>query len=248
MASPSSNASPFLTARWVHLVMLNYEIDPAVLRDRVPAGTELDAWSGKHFVSMVAFQFLDTRVLGIPIPFHRDFDEVNLRFYVRRETGSEVRRGVVFVKEIVPRSAIALLARHLYNENYVALPMSHEDRLASEPRSIEYRWSTAARRCSLALKPMGSPRVPLDGSEEAFITEHYWGYTRQRDGSTIEYRVSHPRWQVWEGTDARFECDVASLYGSEFTPFLETQPSSAFLADGSDVTVYRGVPLAAPLA
>src|SRR6187455_2734884 len=133
----------FLTAEWRDLVMLNYEVDPAILLDLVPAGTELDLWQGRTLVSVVDFRFLRTRVLGLAIPWHIDFEEVNLRFYVRREASEGLRRGVVFVKEIVPRRAIAWLARLLYNENYVALPMSHwiDDRSSSQDgalREVEY--------------------------------------------------------------------------------------------------------------
>ncbi|HTO08358.1 MAG TPA: DUF2071 domain-containing protein, partial [Myxococcota bacterium] len=128
MTAAQSLGPVFLTAEWRDLAMLNYEIDPAVLEPRVPAGTELDAWSGRTFVSVVGFRFLRTRVLGVPVPYHVDFDEVNLRFYVRRKSGADWRRGVVFVKEIVPRRAIALVARVAYAENYVAHPMRHSIR------------------------------------------------------------------------------------------------------------------------
>jgi uncharacterized protein YqjF (DUF2071 family) len=87
---------PFLTAEWRDLAMLNYEIDAAVLRPFVPAGTELDAWGGRTFVSVVGFRFLGTRVRGVPVPGHRDFEELNLRFYVRRVADDGPRRGVVF--------------------------------------------------------------------------------------------------------------------------------------------------------
>ena len=83
----SDVAKVFLTAEWRYLAMLNYEIEPAVLAPFVPQGTELDSFDGKTFVSIVAFLFLDTRIGGIPIPFHRNFEEVNLRFYVRRKSG-----------------------------------------------------------------------------------------------------------------------------------------------------------------
>ena len=223
--------------------MANYEVDPDVLRDLVPSGTELDFSSGRCFVSMVGFQFLDTRVLGIPVPFHRDFEEVNLRFYVRRRVNDEVRRGVVFVKEIVPRRALAWVANALYNEKYVALPMAHDDRIETPSRSVAYRWQHAGAWCQLGLTLAGDAYLPDDTSEEAFITEHYWGYTRQRDGSTLEYRVEHPRWNVWCAQDPVFTCDVASLYGPRFVPHLAKPPSSCFVADGSEVLVRRGVAL-----
>lgn len=235
---------PFLTARWVHLAMLNYEVDPALLGKLVPPGTDLDTFAGRTFVSMVGFQFLDTRVLGVPIPFHRNFDEVNLRFYVRRVAGEGIRRGVVFVKEIVPRAAIAWVARRVYNENYVALAMEHEDEVghAAEPR-VAYRWRYLGQSHHLAVRVGGSSYLPDEASEESFITEHYWGYARQRDGTTLEYRVEHPRWGVWRASQAELDCDVAGLYGAEFAPYLSRPPSSAFLAEGSAVTVRRGRPL-----
>ncbi len=235
--------APFLTAEWRDLAMLNYEMDPAVLRTLVPSGTELDSWHGRTFVSVVGFRFLDTRVRGFAIPWHRDFEELNLRFYVRRKADDGWRRGVVFVKEIVPRRAVAWLARAVYNENYSALPMRHQVAPTSAPRRVVYEWFHAERWNGLTLDFAGSPYVPGENSEEAFITEHYWGYTRQRDGGTVEYQVEHPRWPVLPATTATLDCDVSTFYGPEFTPFLCGPPSSAFIAEGSAVTVRRGIRL-----
>lgn len=236
----TSQAGRFLTARWIHPAMASYEVDPAVLRPLVPAGTELDLWSGTCFVSIVGFQFLDLRVLGVPVPFHRDFEEVNLRFYVRREVDGETRRGVVFVKEIAPRRAVAWVANALYGEKYVALPMWHEDRMSESPRTLSYGFRHDGREALLRMTVDGEPLLPDDTSEEAFVTEHYWGYATQRDGSTLEYRVDHPRWKVWRAVDHELSCDAAALYGTGFAPFLSGRPSSCFVADGSEVVVRRG--------
>jgi uncharacterized protein YqjF (DUF2071 family) len=218
--------------------MLNFEIDPSRLQPWLPRGTELDAWNGHSFLSVVGFRFLDTRVLGLGFPFHRDFEEVNLRFYVRRRGPEGWRRGVVFVKEIVPRAAIALVARLLYNENYVALPMSH--RIEA---SVTYAWRFGGRENRLSLLPASEPAAMAEGSEEEFIAEHYWGYSVQRDGGTVEYRVEHPRWRVARAAEASLDCDVAGLYGPAFADALSRRASSAFLAEGSAVTVHKGVRL-----
>jgi uncharacterized protein YqjF (DUF2071 family) len=236
----------FLTAEWKHLVMLNYEVNPQLLTPHVPAGTELDLWNGTSLVSVVGFLFLQTRVFGIPIPFHRDFEEVNLRFYVRRKTELGWRRGVVFIKEIVPRAAIAITARTLYNEPYIALPMKH--RIVGETGSVksaEYSWHFRRRWNRLQLTTQGDAQALVEGSEAEFITEHYWGYNAQRDGSTLEYQVEHPRWQVYDAAEATLDCDVAHLYGEQFHESLMRKPTSAFLAEGSAVSVYRGVRLTA---
>jgi hypothetical protein len=200
--------------------MLNYEVDPSVLAEFIPLGTELDRWDGKLFVSLVGFQFLKTRVCGFSIPFHRNFDEVNLRFYVRRCEGGEARRGVVFIKEIVPRRAIESTGLN---------------------QEVEYGWRCGGKWNGIKLRTEGSPALPEENSEEQFITEHYWGYAQQTNGNTMEYRVAHPPWRVWCGCDAKFEGDLAELYGPNLAAALRGTPSSAFLAEGSEVNVFRGV-------
>lgn len=235
----------FLRAEWRYLVMANYAVDPAVLAPLVPRGTEIDLWDGVALASMVGFRFLRTRVLGIPIPAHADFDEVNLRFYVRHTTAAgEVRRGVTFVREIVPRAAIARTARLCYNEPYVALPMrSTTPRApAAAPGRLVYEWRGGGRDPRrwhrLAASAAGDPTPMAPGSAEEFVAEHYWGYTPQRDGGTVEYQVAHPRWRVWAARDLTFDADVAGLYGPAFVESLGTAPHSAFVAEGSPVAVY----------
>ena len=236
----------FLTAEWRNLAMLNYEVDAGLLLPFVPVGTELDDWNGKVFVSLVGFRFLKTKVFGLTIPFHSNFDEVNLRFYVRRRESDEVRRGVVFIREIVPRRAIALVARTFYNENYIALPMAHETRSTDDNGlAVAYRWRTEAGWSAIRLETQGKSELANDGSHEQFITEHYWGYAAQSDGSCVEYRVTHPAWRVWSARCAEFEGDVEDLYGKEFAAVLRGKQSSALLADGSEVTVMRGQRLGA---
>ncbi|HYU46865.1 MAG TPA: DUF2071 domain-containing protein [Terriglobales bacterium] len=230
----------FLTAEWRRLAMLSYEVDRELLLKFVPRGTELDAWNGRVFVSLVGFRFLKTRVLGLPIPFHTNFDEVNLRFYVRRQEGHEVRRGVVFIREIVPRRAIALVARNLYNENYVALPMTHEIADGQSAPAVSYGWRTSCGWSAMTLEAEGNPQVTNAGSEQEFITQHYWGYAAQRDGGTVEYRVTYPSWRVWTARRAEFVGEVEELYGCELAEVLRGTPASAFLAEGSPVAVMRG--------
>ncbi|MBV9880531.1 MAG: DUF2071 domain-containing protein [Gemmatirosa sp.] len=232
----------FLQAEWRQLVMLNYDADPDLLRPLVPAGTALDVWHGRALVSIVGFRFLRTRVLGVPVPFHRDFDEVNLRFYVRREMpDGEVRRGVTFVRELVPRRAIALVARLAYDEPYRAVPMRSRTPPPGTPGRVAYEWRLPRDSAwqHVAAASVGAATVPAAGDEAAFVTEHYWGYTRQRDGGTVEYEVAHPRWRVWAAESPELVADVASLYGPAFVATLGTPPASTFVADGSAVTVFQ---------
>lgn len=220
--------------------MLNYEVEETLLLPFVPAGTELDRWNGKVFVSLVGFRFLKTRILGLTVPFHANFDEVNLRFYVRRQHAGEVRRGVVFICEIVPRWAIAFVARTVYRENYVALPMAHEIRQSGdEGITAEYRWRTE-RWNAMSIETAGEPKLAGEGSHEQFITEHYWGYAAQPDCGCVEYRVTHPAWRVWSTSRAAFDGDVEQLYGKDLAEVLRRSPTSAFLAEGSAVAVMRG--------
>jgi uncharacterized protein YqjF (DUF2071 family) len=231
----------FLTAEWRNLVVLNYEMDPAVLSPFTPEGTELDDWQGKTLVSLVAFQFLNTRVCGVAVPFHRNFEEMNLRCYVRRLVDDAPRRAVVFLREVVPRRVVAALARLLYNEPYTCLPMRSRVR-AGPPPTMEYGWHLKGRWNTCAARGTGVGAEPAPGTFEEFITEHYWGYTRQRDGSTVEYRVEHPPWKVWPAEAARIDGDLEALYGAALGSKLG-RPHSAFVADGSTVTVFTPNPV-----
>jgi uncharacterized protein YqjF (DUF2071 family) len=241
---PESRA--FLTAEWRDLVMLNYEIDPELLAPHIPAGVELDFHNGQTFVSLVGFLFQRTRVRGLHIPFHANFEEVNLRFYVRREVGGVVRRGVVFVREFVPRRAVTLIANLLYGENYRTVPMGHRiERDAgaasdSPPRELEYRWHFAGRAHRIALQTSGPAHALRPDSLEEFIAEHYWGYTALPRRRTAEYQVAHPPWSVCRAASCQLDANVAALYGDQFVPFLNDEPASAFWANGSPVRVYPG--------
>jgi len=249
----------FLSARWHLLAMLNWEINPRVLEPLVPRGTELDFHNGKTYVSVVGFLFRETRLLGFPVPWHRHFEEVNLRFYLRRVCDGEVRRGVAFIKEIVPRWAIAQTARVCYNEPYVALPMRHEVsgpaadvlgvqgsgfRVQEGSGHVRYGWRLRGQWNSLEVGYEGRPLPLASGSHEEFIAEHYWGYCGQRNGGTVEYQVEHPPWHVWPAVSAKLECDAAALYGPHFAELLSQPPTTAFLADGSAVAVMKPLFLA----
>ena len=231
----------FLTAEWRNLLMLNYAVEPALLRPFVPRGTELDAWQGQYFVSLVGFLFARTRVFGIPVPWHRTFEEVNLRFYVRREFGGEQRRAVTFIRELVPRAAIAWTARLSYNEPYRAVPMRHHFgamRGDGVPSTVQYQWRDASQWTTLNAVPGPGGNLAAAGSVEEFITHHYWGYTPQRDGSTMEYRVEHPSWRVWRVPQPHIEGNLEATYGPTLSRVLGGAPASAFLANGSPVTVF----------
>ncbi|MBZ5529164.1 MAG: DUF2071 domain-containing protein [Acidobacteriia bacterium] len=231
----------FLTAEWRDLVMLNYEVDPALLREYVPPGTQLDSFGGKTYLSLVGFRFLNTRMFGkIPIPFHRDFEEVNLRFYVRRKEEGEERRGVVFIAEIVPKQAVARIARLAYGENYICLPMKHCTEAVGPGREVQYQWQAEKQWCKLWAQAEGPAVQPGEGSREQFIAEHYWGYSARPGRDCLEYRVEHTPWNVWTCTEAGFEGDASAIYGAELGRVLQRRPDCAFIADGSPVSVFTG--------
>lgn len=231
----------FLTATWRNLVILNYEVEPKILMPFLPPGTELDTWQDKTLASIVGFEFADVRVLRTPIPFHRDFEEINLRFYVHRKAPDGWRRGVVFVRELVPRRIVALLAHQLYGEPYTALPMDRLFRHESGT-TVRYSWRHDRKwnHVEATADTTRDPRHPEPGSEEEFIIDHEYGYGTHR-GRTIEYVVEHPSWRYWKTLKAELDCGAATLstlYGEAFAPYLKS-PCSAFLVEGSPVTVRR---------
>ncbi len=234
----------FLTAEWRKLVLLNYAVPPEVLLPYLPAGVELDFWNGTCYASVVGFMFEETRVKGIKIPFHVRFEEVNLRFYVvRRDPELGDRRGVVFVRELVPKHAIAWVANVLYNEPYKAVPMHHNIEHTPEGLTVEYGWIQAGLTHTIGVRA-GSDAIPLKaGSEAEFITEHYWGYGKTRKGGTMEYEVAHPRWDLYPVEAWRCDVNFEAVYGPNFAFLAQAEPVSVFLAEGSAIEVFEGRPL-----
>ena len=219
--------------------MLNWKIDPESLGAHVPAGTELDRIGGHTYISLVGFHFRDAKILGLPVPMHQTFEEVNLRFYVRRISGADVRRGVTFIKETVPLPAVATTAKITYNEPYEYRPMSHtiETNSGTAPTKVEYSWKQNRGFGKIGATASGEGEYPDPGSHEEFITIRHWGYTKQRDGGTTEYRVEHPDWLFWRPVSVILEGDLTEMYGDKFAKVLMQEPDSAFLVDGSEISV-----------
>jgi len=227
----------FLRAAWRKLALANYIVDPQILAPFVPRHTELDLWNDRCYVSLVGFLFENTRLLGLPIPGHTTFEEVNLRFYVRYQEDGEWKRGVVFIREIVPRAALAWVANVWYREHYVALPMRHSWSTENHQLQVSYSWRFQGKWQHLTVKanPEGLPLEP--GSEAEFITEHYWGYTRVDARTTYEYQVTHPSWLLYPVDEYALDVDFGALYGPEFAFLSRATPCSVMLAEGSAITV-----------
>lgn len=233
-------ASNFLKAEWRKLLMFNYAVDADLLTRYLPAGTEIDLWNNTCYISLVGFMFLNTKLKGIKVPFHSNFEEVNLRFYVRYGKPGTWKRGVVFIKEIVPRPALTMVANKIYKENYQTNAMSHKWDTDGEELRVEYCWKNKKNWNYFKASAQSTPIDILEGSEEEFITEHYWGYTRLSATKTSEYEVRHPRWQVYEITDHNVDTDFGSVYGKDFDFLTTAKPVSVFLAEGSEIEVMQG--------
>jgi uncharacterized protein len=225
---------PFLTARWTNLLLATYVVPPELLLPRLPPGLELDLRDGQAFASLVCFDFLDTRVFGISWPGFRNFSEMNLRFYVRQ--GGD--RGVVFVREFVPQRFVAWMARTLYNEPYLATPMTSTVIDEREHVHVEHRLTFDGRTHTMRAVGDKPAYVPEPDTAEAFFKEHHWGYGTTRRGRTRRYHVSHPVWAVYPMREAHVDIDWAAVYGPEWAVMQGVRPVSAVLAVGSAIAVY----------
>lgn len=225
----------FLKTEWRKLIMINYEVQPALLQPYLPKGTELDSWNGKYFVSVVGFKFINTKVKGIKFPFHINFEQVNLRFYVKRILKNEIRHGVVFIKEIIDKPLIKFIARNLYKENYVTMSMQHHWEINNDTLNISYQWKTNNKWNKISVKSKNELNVSEIDSEERFISEHYWGYIQVNKNKSYEFRVEHPAWKIYTFNEPLINVDFKATYGSAFDCLKYKQPSSAFLVEGSEV-------------
>ena len=227
----------FLSARWENLIMANYEVDPNLLKAYLPHGVELDFYNNKTYVSLVGFIFKKTSLFNIPIPFLGTFEEINLRFYVKRVEGNTIKRGVVFINETVPYKPVAWLANKLYKEHYISIPTKNTIAITNLSKNIRYEWKIKKEWNHIAVNGANKKEPMLPGSIEEFIFEHYYGYTKINEQQSQEYKVNHPRWQVNKVIDYSINCDFKSMYGNDFSFLSNHEPASVILAEGSPVTV-----------
>jgi uncharacterized protein len=227
----------FLTAKWENLIMANYEVAPELLQNYLPFGTELDDYQGKVYVSLVGFMFIKSSIFRIPIPFFGTFEEVNLRFYVKRRINGEVRRGVVFINETVPNKFVAWLANALYKEHYTAVPTKHEWHISETNKSIQYYWKQKDNWNFIKVEALNTSEPMELDSFPSFIFEHYYGYTKVSETASIEYKIDHPSWLTNQVVDFEINCDFENMYGKNFAFLKGLTPHSVLLAEGSDIAV-----------
>lgn len=227
----------FLKANWEDIIMANYEIDPAILLPFLPKGVELDLFDNKCYISFVGFMFKNTKIFNIPIPKFGSFEEINLRFYVSRKVGNEVRRGVVFINETIPYPIVAWVANKLYNEKYTVVPTKHNYENKINSKSIKFEWLLNNNWNYIQVERTNTCNKLENNSLEKFIYEHYYGYTKTNDIKTEEYKLQHPSWETYSVLNYDINCNFNSMYGKEFSVLNDTKPTSVYIAKGSEVGI-----------
>ncbi|HEX7365870.1 MAG TPA: DUF2071 domain-containing protein [Pelobium sp.] len=230
----------FLTAEWRKLIMANYIVPEQVLKKYLPPHTQLDTFNGKHYVSLIGFMFKNTRLKGFKIPFHVNFEEVNLRFYVKYKDGETWKRGAVFISEIVSKPMIALVANTLFHENYEVLKTKHKWEVNETFQNISYQWKKK-KWYELSVIADSQAKDLTPNSEAEFITEHYFGYVKSGKNQSLEYDVEHPRWKLYDVESFYINADFRDLYGEDFAFLNNQQVNSIFLVEGSDVLIRDAV-------
>jgi len=226
----------FLKADWENLIMANYEVDPSILKPYLPKGVDLDFHNDKTYVSLVGFMFKKTSLFGIPIPFFGSFEEINLRFYVRKVERDKIKKGVVFINETVPFKIVALLANKLYKEHYISIPTKNTIEIA-EHKHITYEWKMKDKWNSIRVQSAINKDKIEPSSIEEFIFERYFGFTKLSPSSTQEYRIHHPKWMTNKILNSNIDCDFGTMYGAAFSNLNNQAPSSIIMAEGSQVSV-----------
>ncbi len=227
----------FLKASWENIIMANYSVNPELLKPYLPKGVELDYYNNKTYISLVGFMFNDTSLFNIPIPFIGNFEEINLRFYVKRIEGDTVKRGVVFINETVPYKAVAWLAKKLYKEHYIAIPTKNSIEIIKNIKKVKYSWKMKQKWNKLEVNTYTEKEAMASESMEEYIFEHYYGYTKVANHLAQEYRVNHPKWLINKVINYSIDCDFQGMYGDDFSCLNNCEPESVIMAEGSPVSI-----------
>lgn len=231
-----------LTCEWRKLAFINYIVPPEILKNHLPPHTELDFYNGNCYVSLVGFQFKNVKIAGVQVPFHSDFEEINLRFYVKRFDGNQWRHGVVFLKEIVDRPALSMIANVMLNENYRTLPTGQEIKEEPGILSVRYFWQDQENKQHLQVHSESTPSAMHEHSESNFLLHRLWGYGKQDEKTTFEYNIHHPQWLTYPVKEFSISVDFLQL-GAKFSILNGATPQSVLLAEGSKVKIEGAGPL-----
>lgn len=229
---------PFLKAQWKELTLVNFALEPDFLINILPVGLDPDLLHGKAYASLVAFDFESIRVGGIPWPGYTQFPELNLRVYVRcSEAG---RRGVFFIRELIPGKIPTAIARVAYNEPYSACPLtrSHQALVnGAQVQRTDWIWKGAPNYLEVEVGP--ETMMPATDEDANWFKEQEWGFGHSRLGELLRYHVTHPRWMVRKVHRCDYEVDWLGLYGPIWARQLEgAEPDSLMHCIGSEIAVY----------
>lgn len=231
--------SHILLAEWNNVVMANYRVPKELLLPYVPYGTEPDFFEGEAYISLVAFMFLNTRIRNFSVPFHTDFEEVNLRLYVKSMDRGNWKKGVVFIKEIVPKPAITFIANTVFGQKYATMKMRHSHGDSGEFLQVGYEWNFQNKWNQLSVKSAKKSLPILPSSYEEFIADRYWGFAKYKDTKTYVYEVQRPRWEILPVISHSIDCDFGALYGEEFSFLNDAHPKSVLITKGSEIRIFK---------
>jgi uncharacterized protein YqjF (DUF2071 family) len=215
-------------------VLLTFEAPEELVRAQLPPGVDVDRWSGRAHVSLVALQMVDVRVLGWRIPGFTAHPQVNFRVYARQGAHA----AVSFVRELVPSWLIAAVGRRRYNEPFRTAWIETRVESRADRVQAEYRFGPEGPRYRTAVTGSPQAAVPPETSFEHYLKERTHGCRSDRTGRLQMFRVEHAPWAVREVQTVDYEVDFGQLYGRAWEFLNSSRPVSVIFAVGSDVRVY----------
>jgi uncharacterized protein YqjF (DUF2071 family) len=193
--------------RWTDVVFVHWETDPDAARVRLPAGVDLDRFSGRTFVGLVALR-IDVALLGRPVPRVGSFAEVNVRLYSVDRAG---RRGVTFCSMDAGRLAPAVAGRVGLGLPYAwaDADLRREGDVASG--RVRRRWPGTGSPSSRFTVRIGE-RVARPGPLEHFLTAR-WALHWAALGRTWWCPVEHEPWVLHTATMDEIDDELVAAAG-----------------------------------
>ena len=238
-----SDRKTLYAAEWREIVVINFEIDPKLLRNFIPPKTELDFFNETSFVTLMARACKNVKPYGWPIVFAKSIDQILLRFYVKRKVGDTWRRGVCLIRDYLPKRKASFFLNWMFKHSFTQVPIKRtssnfESGLPTQLPTVEYQWTTGDYVNHIKVNARSQMRQQEQETKESFVLDHHYGYT-VKEGKTYEYYVEYSPWAMWDAQSGSFDCDTENVFGRPFVRALKQRPASVFLARGSDVIIYR---------
>jgi len=207
---------------WNNAIFLHWQVELTELEKFVPKDLEIDLFEGNPWISVVAFTMENIRPKNLPpFPPISDFDEINIRTYVK----SNNKTGVYFLSIEGGTSLSCKIAKGISE-----LPYRYSK---IERTENHYESSNSEFNDKLDIEFTIGKELNEKTELDKWLTERY-ALFQDTDRAINEFEIHHLEWPINEITLKKVELDY-----QRFDKLINNSPNKTQYSKGVKVIAWR---------